>query len=99
MSPSRTDPRTQGTESNGAPDSQASIPDAKSRSYSPAVGAEVDLPVTGNVIETAADDAEGHRPQCDVGDEAWLTAASDVAAITEPNGNDDAGDDHQRVGA
>ena len=85
-------------ERDGAPDAEAAAPDVQ-RGDGVAALAEVELPVGDHVVEPAADEAERHRPDRQVADLAGTAAAGDPAPLADPDGDDDAEDDAQRVAA
>ena len=92
-------PRTEATECDRAPDTQAAIPNPQRADDPRSARREVDLPVGEYVVEPPADDAEGHRPQRDVADDARAATARDIAPRSDDDRDDDAEDDQQRVGA
>ena len=92
------DPGADATERDRAPDAEAAIPDPHGRTDAGAALGEVRPPVGHQVVQPATDEAERHRPQCDVVDDARLTTARDPAAIADDQRGDDAGDDAERVG-
>src|SRR5690606_3206388 len=92
------DPRADTAQRDGTPDAQAAVPDLDRVQRIPAL-TEVPVRVGDHVVEPAADQAERHRPHGDVDDETGAAAARLPAPLAPPDGDDDADDDAQRVGA
>src|SRR3712207_7890534 len=80
-----------------APDAEAALPDGEGPQRVAPL-AEVGPGAADDVVEPAADDAEGHRPDGDVEDLALGPAPGDPAALGDRDRRGDAGDDAQRVG-
>src|SRR5665811_1109848 len=89
---------TERAESDGAPDAESALPDVQRFDRAPAF-AEVQLVVGDDVVNPRADDTERDRPHRDVGDEAALAAACDPAFFADPDGDERADDDSERVSA
>src|SRR5690606_12189620 len=81
-----------------APDTEAALPDLEGV-HPVTAFAEVQLVVRDYVVEPAADQAERHGPDSDVRHRAGPPAPGDPALVAEPDGNEDADDDAERVAA
>src|SRR5690606_16821957 len=92
------DPGSDRAERDGAPDAEAALPDLEGVDPVLTV-AEVQLVVGDDVVEPSADQAEGHRPDGDVGDGAGGASSGDPALVAEPDGDEDTDDDAERVAA
>ena len=92
------DPRPDRAERDRPPDPQPAVPDLQ-RVDRVALGAEVGLPVRGDVVEPAPDQAERHGEHRDVRDRAGLAPARDEPLLTPQHRDDDARDDADRVRA
>ena len=90
-------PRTDAAERDRTPDTEAAVPDPQCAHDSGATLTEVRRPVGDDVIEPAAHEAERHRPQSDVVDDAPLAAAGRPAPVADDQRGDDARDNAQRV--
>ena len=97
--PPRADPRAEGAEEHRPPDAETTVPDLQRVDRVLGTVAEIRTPVGDQVVDAATDQAEGHRPDGDVEDLAILAAPGDPAPVSPPDGDDDADDDAQRVGA
>ena len=95
--PTAAQPHADAAERDGAPDAETALPDVERGDRLPAL-AEVEPPVGDDVVEPAADQAERYGPDRDVAHLAGLAAAGHPALLAEPDRDDDAQDDAQRVG-
>ena len=93
------DPRAHAAECHRTPDAEAALPDPQCSAQSGPALAEVRPPVGDEVVEPASDEAERDGPHGDVVDHAPLAAASHPATIADHQGDDDPGDDAQRIRA
>ena len=94
----RAEPQPEGAEGDRPPHPQAAAPEVQ-RGDGVAALPEVELPVGDHVVEPAADQAEGHRPDRQVADLPRDAAARDPAPLADPDREHDAEDDAQRVAA
>src|SRR5690606_37681354 len=92
------DPGAERAERDRAPDPEAALPDLEGVHPVTAL-AEVQLVVRDHVVEPAAHEAERDGPDSDVGHRPGPPAPGDPALVAEPDGNEDADDDAERVAA
>ena len=90
------DPGPDATEDDRAPDAETAVPDLE-RVHRVAAGAEVRLRRRQQVIEPAPEDPERHGPHGDVSDGPSSTAPLPPTTVAEPDGDEDADDDAERV--
>ncbi len=90
------DPGAHGTEGDGAPDPEATLPDLD-RVDRVAALAEVQLRVRDDVVQPTADDAERDGPHRDVADGARPATARDETLLGDPDRGEAARDDAQRI--
>src|SRR5690606_7887592 len=90
-------PDAHGAQGDRAPDAEPAFPDVERLDRLLQRVVEVDLPVGDDVVEASADQAEDHRRDGDVDDRAFLAAASAPSALAQPDGDDHAEHDAERV--
>ena len=79
--PPARDPSANPSEGHRAPDAQAALPNTQGRRQTGTAGSEVGLPVGHEVVDPPTDQAERHRPQRDVVDDAALAPTGRPAAV------------------
>jgi len=91
------DPDTERAADEGAEDRHAALPDVE-RLEQVRTGEEVVVRVGQHMVDTPADDAEGHREEGDVEGDPRLRAAGGEPVVRQDHRDDDARQDAQGVG-
>src|SRR5690625_326501 len=94
------EPDAQRSPADGAPDRDAAFPDGEDfpRVATAVIArAEVFVGYRNDVIQSRADNSEDHGPQTNVVDVFWFAAACRPAFAAQPEREDTAGNDAQRV--
>src|SRR6478735_3461548 len=91
------DPCADAAERDRTPDTEAAVPDSQRTQKPGTAVAEVLGPVGDDVVEPTAEQAERHRPQRNVVDDAALAASGFPPSIADDQGHHDADDDEQRI--